>query len=212
MHLLTTHYRGPRFSSRTWLRRETQTTARQGLISAMRKHSRVWEEWKRKYWLHAFLTTKATLMGALWAEIKMKLGCGWGGQHSRKKEQSIENSQVGPCKVWQMQGGCSAEGEGAKEGMSQQHQGLLGYRDLWISPRAREEAAGAHRSEHFASGFRRFTLASWKVGGRVCSMEANAHEKVRRATVTAPSLLSQYWHHTLLTPWCIGTRTFRCWW
>lgn len=90
-----------------------------------------------------------------------------------------------------MQGGCSAE-EGAKEGMSQQHQGLPGYRDLWISSRAREETAGAYRSEHFASGFRRFTLASWRVGGRVCSMEANAHEKVRRATVTAPSLLSQY--------------------
>lgn len=91
-----------------------------------------------------------------------------------------------------MQGGCSAEGERAKEGMSQQHQGLPGCRDLWISSRAREEAAGPQRSEHFASDFRRFTLASWRVGQRMCSMEANAHEKVTPATVTAHLLLSQY--------------------
>ena len=81
-----------------------------------------------------------------------------------------------------MQGGCSAEAEGAKEGMSQQHQGLPGYRHLWISSRAREEAAGAQRSEHFASGFRRFPVASW----RVCNMEANEHEYITPATVMAP--------------------------
>ena len=52
-----------------------------------------------------------------------------------------------------MQRGCSAEAEGAKEGMSQQHQGLPGYRDLWISLRVRDEATGAQRSEHFASSF-----------------------------------------------------------
>lgn len=42
-------------------------------------------------------------------------------------------------------------------------------------------------------------------------MEANEHKYITPARVMAPrSFLNTDTRHTLLTPWAVGTRSFRC--
>lgn len=123
MHLSSTHYRGPMFSSRTWLRRETQMTARQGLISAMRKHSRIWEEWRRNYWFHAFLTHK-------------------GGQESHFDGGTLSKNQD-EVRMWMGRTAFQAEGTVDREFSGATMQGLTDARRLqcWGRSQGRDESA-----------------------------------------------------------------------
>lgn len=197
MHLSSTHYRGPMFGSGTRLRRETQMTVHQGLISAMRKHSRVREEWKRKYCFHAFLTTHK------------------GGQESHFDGGSLRRNQD-ETRMWMGRTALQAEGTVGTEFSGGTLRGLTDARRLQCWGRrseGRDESAapgppGLQASLDFikSEGGSCWSTEEWALCLRLQKIPCGFLEGVQYGGQWTrihhaghghgPSLLSQYWHQT----------------